>query len=68
LFINEIIVVAREDELGEYDTFKSVYGLGKLKKVVVTGNNGSGDKYITTKRYNAKGRIISWECDDPYDD
>ena len=37
-FINEIIVVAREDELGEYDTFKSVYGLNKLKKVVCGGD------------------------------
>lgn len=44
---------------------KLTYKNGKLKDVVVTGYNGSGDKYITTKEYNSKGRIISWGSTDP---
>lgn len=35
--IHEIIVVAREDELSLYDTFKEDYGLTKLTKVVKGG-------------------------------
>ena len=44
---------------------KPTYKNGKLKKVVVTGNNDSGDKFITTKEYDSKGRIIYWESADP---
>ena len=37
-FINEIIVVAREDEVGQYETFRRGYGFKKLKSVVVGGD------------------------------
>ncbi len=43
---------------------KLTYKKGKLKKVVVTGKREGGDKFITIKRYNSKGRIISWESSD----
>lgn len=36
-FINEIVIVAREDELGEYDVFRTKYGFKKLTNVVVGG-------------------------------
>lgn len=35
--IDEIIIVAKEDELGLYKGFKQVYGITKLKKAVVGG-------------------------------
>ena len=37
-FINEIVVVAREDELSRYDEFRSVYGFKKLTRVVKGGD------------------------------
>lgn len=36
--INEIIVVAREDELSDYDSFKREYGLTKITAVVAGGS------------------------------
>lgn len=35
--INEIVVVAKEDECAEYDNFKKEYGITKLTKTVVGG-------------------------------
>ena len=46
------------------DKVKSTYKKGKLKLVVVTGKTDSGYKYITTKEYNSKGRIVSWGSTD----
>ncbi len=37
-FVNEVIVVAREDEVSLYDEFIAEYGLTKLAKVVVGGD------------------------------
>ena len=36
-YINEIIVVAKEEECGEYEAFKAAYGITKLSKTVVGG-------------------------------
>lgn len=36
--IDEIIVVAKQDEVGLYEEFKKNYGINKLKKVVVGGD------------------------------
>ena len=36
-YVNEIIVVAREEECAEYDAFKAEYGITKLAKTVVGG-------------------------------
>lgn len=44
---------------------KPTYKNGKLKKVVVTGKGDNGSKYVTTKEYNSKGRIISCGTTDP---
>ena len=44
---------------------KPTYKNGKLKKVKVTGKNDAGDKFITNKEYNAKGRIVYWVSGDP---
>lgn len=36
-YVNEIIVVAREEECAEYDSFKEEYGITKLVKTVIGG-------------------------------
>lgn len=40
---------------------KPTYKKSKLKKVVATGEGENGYKFVTTKLYNSKGKII--ECD-----
>ncbi len=37
-YIDEIIVVAKEEEIAEYDAFKEEYGITKLSKTVVGGS------------------------------
>ena len=44
--IREIVVVARQDEIGLYDQWKSIYGLTKLTKVVAGGATRQESCYL----------------------
>ena len=57
-FINEIIIVAKKDELNFYDTFTKTYGWKKVREVVVGGNSRQKSVLNGFKRISDKSQYV----------
>jgi 2-C-methyl-D-erythritol 4-phosphate cytidylyltransferase len=57
-FINEIIIVAKDDELEIYDSFIKEYGWKKVKAVVPGGNTRQASVLIGFKKISDKSQFV----------
>lgn len=57
-FINEIIIVAKKDELSAYDTFIKTYGWKKVRAVVTGGKTRQGSVLKGFKKISDKSEYV----------